>query len=79
MDHEPLIIPDFLVYFLSNLRRNGVVTADVLVTAPHMGRAQEVLILNVEKPLGCSDHLDVAPQYGVLYRPALLSGEAVHT
>ena len=64
---------------LAQIGSTWVVTADVLVTAPHMGRAQEVLILNVEKPLGCSDHLDVAPQYGVLYRPALLSGEAVHT
>ena len=78
MDHEPFLVSDFLVNFLGDLCRDGVVTADVLVRAPHMSRAQEVLVLNIEEPLRRSDHLDVTLQYGVLYRPALLGGEAVH-
>ena len=38
VDHEPFLVPDFLIDFLSDLSRNGVVTADVLVRVPHMGR-----------------------------------------
>ena len=48
---------------------------DVLVVQPAVGRAHEVLIFDVDEPLGLADGRGVGPRYGVVHGATLLRRE----
>ena len=53
---EPLPFPDLLHHFLGDLGRDGVVAVSVVVLVPAVGRAQKVLVLNVNEVLSAPEN-----------------------
>ena len=52
---EPLPIPDLLHHLLGDLGGDGVVAVGVVVLVPAVGRAQKVLVLNVNEVLSAPE------------------------
>ena len=73
--HPPSARSDALANLLRDLHGNDVVAVDVLVVQPSVGRAHEVLVLDVDEPLGLADGRRVGAGNRVVHGTALLRCE----
>ena len=72
---EPLVHSDLLANLLGDLAGQRVVAVGVVVGEPTVGRAQEILILYVDKVLSVPNQVDVGLGDGAVHHPTLFGVE----